>query len=72
MAESTPQVEMLKAKGAVNIDGDGQCDSPGHSAKYGTYTLMDDDTSNVVVFCPSLRSSIFQCYGERGLLQVIA
>ncbi|KAK2568482.1 hypothetical protein P5673_007534 [Acropora cervicornis] len=33
----------------INLDGDGRCDVPGHSAKYGTYTLMDEDTGNVVV-----------------------
>ena len=49
-AESTRQVEMLNGKRAVNLDGDGRCDSPGHSAKFGTYTLMDDDTGNVVAF----------------------
>ena len=35
-------------KGTINLNGDGHCDSPGHSAKYGAYKLMDDDTSNVV------------------------
>ena len=34
----------------VNLEGDGRCDSPGHCAKYGTYTLMDEDTGNVVAF----------------------
>ena len=30
--------------------GDGRCDSPGHCAKYCTYTLMDIDTCKVVDF----------------------
>ena len=30
--------------------GDGRCDSPGHSAKYGTYTLMDQSTGAIVDF----------------------
>jgi len=34
----------------VNPEWDGRCNSPGHCAKYGTYTLMDDDTGNVVAF----------------------
>ena len=34
----------------LNLDGDGRCDNPGHSAKYGTYTLMGEDIGNVVTF----------------------
>lgn len=30
------------------IGGDGRCDSPGFSAKYGTYTLMDLDINKVL------------------------
>ena len=30
--------------------GDGQCDSPGYSAKYGTYTLKDEETKKIVDF----------------------
>lgn len=40
----------LVNKSAINLYGDGRCDSPGHNAKYGTYTFMDDDTSKVVAF----------------------
>ena len=40
----------LAVKDAVNLNGDGRCDSPGHNAKYGTYTLMDDDSGKVVAF----------------------
>ena len=49
-AESRRQIERLNGKAVVNLDGDGRCDSPGHCAKYGTYTLMDDDTGDVVAF----------------------
>ena len=37
-------------KSVINLNGDGHCDSPGHNAKYGTYTLMDDDSGKVVAF----------------------
>lgn len=49
-AESRRQIDKLTGKAVVNLDGDGRCDSPGHCAKYGTYTLMDDDTGDVVAF----------------------
>ena len=34
----------------VNLNGDGRCGSPGHNAKYGTYTFMEDKTAKVVAF----------------------
>ena len=34
----------------VTLAGDGRCDSPGHSAKYGTYTMLDVSTNQVVDF----------------------
>ena len=49
-AESRCQIDKLTGKEVVNLDGDGHCDSPGHCAKYDTYTLMNDDTGNVVAF----------------------
>ena len=38
-----------RAKGdSLNIRGDGRADSPGHSAKYGSYGLIDLDTDIVL------------------------
>ena len=37
-----------KITGTVKLGGDGRCDSPGHSAKYGTYTMMDLDQKKVL------------------------
>ena len=34
----------------LNLLGDGRCDSPGHCAKYGTYTLMNSDTGEIMDF----------------------
>ena len=41
----------LKLKeSAVVLAGDGRCDSPGHCAKYCTYTLLDVESKKVVDF----------------------
>ena len=32
----------------VKLAGDRRCDSPGHTAKYGSYNLMDAETSEVL------------------------
>ena len=34
----------------IKIAGDGQCDSPGFSAKYCTYSLMDQKSGKIVTF----------------------
>lgn len=39
----------IKAEGReLILGGDGRCDSPGHSAKYGTYTLMDAEQNKIL------------------------
>ena len=44
-------IETLKdKKSPVNLCGDGRSDSPGHNAKYGTYSLMDEATGNIIDF----------------------
>ena len=40
----------LKAGSPIDICGDGRCDSPGHSAKYGTYTMMHEASGKVIDF----------------------
>ena len=46
------QQDLLKEvkKSKLNICGDGRCDSPGHCAKYGTYTIMDESTNKILDF----------------------
>ena len=41
--------EIKKSK-KLEVCGDGQCDSPGHCAKYGTYTIMDESSSKIIYF----------------------
>ena len=41
-------IENCKESHFIEISGDGRCDSPGHSAKYGT--VMDQETSKIIHF----------------------
>ena len=43
-------VEKLKGEKQLNVIGDGRFDSPGHSAKYRTYTFMDAHTNEIIDF----------------------
>lgn len=39
----------IKNKGKqLTLGGDGRCDSPGHPAKYGNYTLMDLEENKIL------------------------
>ena len=50
-------IDALHQVGSVDLFGDGRCDSPGHSAKYGTYTLLDENTAFSVVQVTEVTSS---------------
>ena len=43
-------LKQMKQSSSVDVCGDGRCNSPGHSAKYGTYTLMDEKTNLIIEF----------------------
>lgn len=38
----------MDIKEPVNVAGDGRCDSPGHNALFGLYSLMDTTTKKIV------------------------
>ena len=40
-------LEQYRGK-TVSVSGDGRCDSPGSSAKYCTYSLLDIDTNTIL------------------------
>ena len=48
--EEATVIEELSNKDIVNLNGDGRSDSPGHSAKYGTYTMMETNTGKIATF----------------------
>ena len=39
----------LVYKGDCYFSGDGRCDSPGHNAKYLTYSFADQNTGKIVI-----------------------
>ena len=42
-------IQKLKPE-KLDVVGGGRYDSPGHSAKYGTYTIMNDETNEIIDF----------------------
>ena len=43
-------MEEARHEELVNLCGDARCDSPGHNAKYGTYTMMGEENGKVISF----------------------
>ena len=43
-------LEEIKQSNAVEFGGDGRCDSPGHNAKYLTYSFMEKKTNQIAGF----------------------
>ena len=44
----TVVAEILRQQGPLVLSGDGRCDSPGYSAKYCTYSLIDNATGLII------------------------
>jgi len=42
--------KMAQNKDSVILTGDGRCDSPGHSAKFGSYTVIEQKMNRVLDF----------------------
>ncbi|KAJ8017869.1 hypothetical protein HOLleu_44465 [Holothuria leucospilota] len=49
LKEQSSLISSLQGK-PISIVGDGRCDSPGYSAKYCSYTLMDIESEKVIDF----------------------
>lgn len=43
-------LDMIRSNNNLDLLGDGRCDSPGFSAKYGTYTIMDSFSGFILDF----------------------
>ena len=43
-------VDAMTSEEPVHLNGEGRFDSPGHSALFGTYTMMDSK-ANLIVAC---------------------
>ena len=48
MGTAAAVITDIEPKGAGALFGDGRADSPGHSAKYGSYTVVDMRCNKVV------------------------
>ena len=64
----SPLLSSLDKNTPLTVSGDGRCDSPGHCANYGTYTIiLSGDSGNKtldiqLVRCDEVKE--FECYGQ--------
>ncbi|XP_049428542.1 uncharacterized protein LOC125886398 [Epinephelus fuscoguttatus] len=61
--------QQLQQKGKVAVGGDLQADSPGHSAKYGSYTLTHLESNTIMDLQLVMSDEVGGCYriGREGL-----
>ena len=50
LEEYLPKVSELKHSDPIDLCGDGRAENPGHNAKYGTYTLIEESTGKMIDF----------------------
>ena len=74
--ERSSVLDEVKSNGPVNLIGDGRCDSPGHNAKYCTYTMMTDEGKvaaiNVVQVTEVTSSNAMEKEGFERCIQDLA
>ena len=44
-SQTVPLCQCLVRGSPLTIGGDGRCDSPGHSARFGSYGIVDIDST---------------------------
>ena len=74
--EHTASVSELKKQNGSFFSGDGRCDSPGHNAKYLTYSFLDQQTNKIVEISLTQvteagNSNRMEKYGFKKVLQSI-
>ncbi|KAH8032832.1 hypothetical protein HPB51_003046 [Rhipicephalus microplus] len=71
---ATEQAALMKrATGSdLRLLGDGRCDSPEHSAKYLTYSLMDAETTQIIHFVQSADVNTSPQIEQAGLIKALA
>ena len=74
--ERSSVLDEVKSNGPVDLIGDGRCDSPGHNAKYCTYTMMTDEGKvaaiNVVQVTQVTSSNAMEKEGFERCIQDLA
>ena len=74
--ERSSVLNEVKSNGPVSLIGDGRCDSPGHNAKYCTYTMMTDEGKvaaiNVVQVTEVTSSNAMEKEGFKRCIQDLA
>ena len=72
--ERKRMVQLLKSREVVVLVGDGRCDSPGHSAKYCTYTFMETETDNVIdtIVVPVTEVSNSNAMEKEGFVRLLS
>ena len=58
------------AKGPITIGGDGRADSPGHSAKYGSYGIIDLSNNKIIHIELVQVSTILNSFANRVLYTI--
>ena len=48
--ERNQLVEEAAQRDGVHLAGDGRCDTPGHNAKYSSYSFLDQKTNKIIDF----------------------
>ena len=71
--ERKKMINILRSRNLIVLIGDGRCDSPGHNAKYCTYTFMESETGKVVdtIIIPVTEVANSNAMEKAGFVKII-